>query len=226
LLPVGLRMMKLYVSGRMIDSMLCCDSSVFQADGRAYPSTIDLLDPGTPWAPRTEYWSMHPIRPSQTAGFLYGASLTPIEVPQSDDSTYCAIRFGGFRGGGYSHETNQVALLTVQHVLGQQPTVRWEEIQTNNSHLATPRAYHTATLLNGRYLVIVGGMMWRESILDLCILDTQTWTWLDQLTTGSTSPSGRHGHSMVLDSIRNRLVLFGGGNGTGTQGKQRLAELA
>jgi hypothetical protein len=32
-----------------------------------------------------------------------------------------------------------------------------------------------------------------------------------------TSPSGRHGHSIVLDSKRNRLVLFGGGNGTGKQ---------
>jgi hypothetical protein len=215
-------MMNLFVSNRLPECMVCYDSSVFYADGLVLSATIDVLDPGTPWANRTEYWSMHAIRPSQSAGFLYGASLTPIDGPQRDDSTtYRAIRFGGFRGGGYSHETNQVAMLIVQHVEGQLPTARWEEIQTNNSQLATPRAYHTATLLNGRYLVIVGGMMWRESILDVCILDTQTWTWLDQpITTEMTNPTGRHGHSVVLDSKRNRLVLFGGGNGTGRQRKR------
>jgi hypothetical protein len=162
---------------------------------------------------------MHVIHPSQTAGFLYGASLTPLEGPQIDDNTYRAIRFGGFRGGGYSHETNQVALLTIQHEQGQEPTSRWEEIQINNSQLVTPRAYHTATLLNGRYLVIVGGMMWRESILEICILDIQKRKWLDRpITIGLTSPRGRHGHSIILDSKRNRLVLFGGGNGTGKEG--------
>lgn len=159
---------------------------------------------------------MQSVRPCQTAGFVYGASLTPLEGPDNDGNTYRAIRFGGFRGGGYSHESNLVATLTVRHVEGQQPTAHWEEIQTTNSHLAIPRAYHTATLLNGRYLLIVGGMMWRESILDVCVLDTQTWTWIDQqITIGVQMPSGRHGHSIVLDSKRNRLVLFGGGNGTG-----------
>jgi hypothetical protein len=179
--------------------------------------TTDILDPGKPWSPRAEYWPMHSIIPSQPAGFVYGASLTPLEGPYPDSVTYRAIRFGGFRGGGYSHETNQLALLTIRHVEGEQPTARWEQIVPNNPQQPTARAYHTATLLNGRYLLVVGGMMWRESIIDECILDTHTWTWITTpITTGLRTPTGRHGHSIVLDSKRNRLVLFGGGSGTGT----------
>ncbi|KAG7367608.1 galactose oxidase [Nitzschia inconspicua] len=180
--------------------------------------TVYVLDPGKSWNHRSGYWTMNSVRPSQSAEFVYGASLTPLEGlcnDGDDDMTFRAIRFGGFRGGGYSHETNQLSLLSIRQVEGGQPTARWEEIQPTNPQLAMPRAYHTATLLNGRYLLIIGGMMWRESILAECILDTQTWTWIDTtITTGLKAPKGRHGHSIVLDSKRNRLVLFGGGNGT------------
>lgn len=175
-----------------------------------------MLDPGSPWIPQEGYWPLHSVQPTQTAGFVYGATLTALEGPCDDDMTYRAIRFGGFRGGGYTHETSQLALLTVRHVEGEQPTARWEGMQPRNPQLAMPRAYHTATLLNGRYLLVIGGMMWRESIIREAILDTYTWTWLDTpVNAGVRAPDGRHGHSIVLDNKRNRLVVFGGGNGTG-----------
>jgi hypothetical protein len=52
------------------------------------------------------------------------------------------------------------------------------------------------------------------------VLDTKTWTWIgnSRIACGSDSmdsrPSDRHGHSVVSDDSRNRLVLFGGGSGT------------
>ena len=136
----------------------------------------------------------------------------------------------------------------------QQYEADWEVISTTNEkYTAVGRAYHTSTLLLGRYLVIIGGMQSDQSILSEAILDTQTWTWIEQqITTSSTlptstdgigsgcdssisnscnsnsqndesghagddddrQPSARHGHSVILDSKRNRLVLFGGGNGS------------
>lgn len=58
------------------------------------------------------------------------------------------------------------------------------------------------------------------SVLNEAVLDTKTWTWIGDgeliCATGGTAnrPSGRHGHSVVLDNSRNRLVLFGGGSGS------------
>lgn len=140
--------------------------------------------------------------------FVYGASLTPIDETR-------AVRVGGFRSGGYSGETNQVCVLRVN----EDNVVNWETIETNGTP-PMARAYHSATLVQNRYLVILGGMTTRGSILQEAILDTQTWTWLDKnittttTTTTSGKPSGRHGHSVVLDSRRHRLVLFGGGSGS------------
>ena len=116
------------------------------------------------------------------------------------------------------------------------PTSIWTP-RTGEAHLA--RAYHTATLLRHRYLLCLGGMQSSRSILAPALLDTRTWTWLDTTQTpicaelplrnangqGQTSstpsssdvveaPSGRHGHSVILDEKRQRLVLFGGGSGS------------
>ena len=52
------------------------------------------------------------------------------------------------------------------------------------------------------------------------VLDTKTWTWIanGRIACGNDNrdsrPSGRHGHSVVLDESRNRLVMFGGGSGS------------
>jgi hypothetical protein len=180
-------------------------------------------------------WTWDRIIPhssDEMVGFVYGSTLTAL-----DDRR--AVRFGGFRAGGYSHETNQVALLTLTETELSSTIAKkrsskvmqfsYEAIPTTNASLGTARAYHTATLLVNRYLVVIGGMMWRGSFLKEAILDTHTWTWLEQditatsivgtTTTATTQmnnskPSGRHGHSVVVDERRNRLVLFGGGNGS------------
>ena len=147
------------------------------------------------------------VRPQGLSSFVYGASLTPLDSAR-------AVRFGGFRAGGYSGETNQVCVLR----LTEERAAEWEIITTQGP-APTARAYHTATLVQGRYLVILGGMTTRASIMDAAVLDTRTWTWLNKYAKGPIGtigriPSGRHGHSVVLDQKRNRLVLFGGGGGT------------
>jgi len=166
--------------------------------------------------------------------FAYGCSLTPINSTQM-------IRFGGFQAGGYSQACNEVLLLTVEDAFPGRPDLikmtrihatmkldfksvksKWTKIITQGNQ-PTCRAYHTATLLCNRYLVIVGGMTDGESIMEEAILDTHTWTWLgfrDEMNTtaryfhaNSPHPSPRHGHSVILDESRDRLVLFGGGSG-------------
>jgi len=153
--------------------------------------------------------------------FVYGASLTTL------DSTR-AIRFGGFRAGGYSSECNTIKLLTVEPSAAEDnnPLVgglrcHWQVIEAQNPQFARPRAYHSATLLNQRYLLVLGGMTEGGCIISESLLDTDTWTWFDpsRITNGvglfnDTRPSDRHGHSVVVDEKRNRLVLFGGGSGT------------
>ena len=160
------------------------------------------------------------LHPSGPRDFVYGASLTVLNSTR-------AVRFGGFRSGGYSDECNDLMLLTVEEDYEFRcPVCRWESVVATNSHLATPRAYHTATLIDGRYLVVLGGMTERSgSILDFSVLDTRDWIWLDKShhrgfvsssisPSAASLPSGRHGHSVVLDERRDRLVLFGGGSGT------------
>ncbi|GAX20288.1 hypothetical protein FisN_6Hh239 [Fistulifera solaris] len=148
--------------------------------------------------------------------FVYGASFTALDSNR-------AVRFGGFCSGGYSSETSQVVLLTLNGT-----TASWRVVSCKRQSGGDPmsqdwslrlsRAYHTATLLFDRYLLILGGMQRGESTWEPAILDTLTWTWLDQDISPSAAtavhPSNRHGHSVVVDPVRNRLVLFGGGNGS------------
>lgn len=152
---------------------------------------------------------------------VYGATLTALDE-------YRAVRVGGFQDGGYSGETNQVAVLERIPVVVEGSECRhrfqWHRITTQNPQFCVPRAYHTTTLLAGRYLLVMGGMTSTGCVLNEAILDTQTWTWLDptriishvvaSASNNNTKPCGRHGHSVILDERRNRLVLFGGGNGT------------
>lgn len=198
---------------------------------------VYALRPGSALDPTTQRrtWSWMRLMPVHQPSFCYGASLTALDgypkILQDENGiairVWKAVRFGGFRAGGYSHETNQVTVLTITERVtvnddddAAEPwTVDWQIIPTKNSEVAAGRAYHTATLIGGRYLFVAGGMMWRGSILNEAILDTETWTWVNvpSITTSvgnGAKPSGRHGHSLVLDEKRNRCVLFGGGSGT------------
>jgi len=149
-------------------------------------------------------WTSLGLRAGIQSSFVYGASLTSLDETR-------AIRFGGFRAGGYTGETNQVCVLHVRDIVAE-----WENIITSGEP-PVARAYHTATLIQGRYLVIIGGMATNGSILQEAILDTLTWTWHDKAVANATTsgkPLGRHGHSVVHDEKRSRLVLFGGGSGS------------
>ena len=150
---------------------------------------------------------------------VYGASLTSL-----DDRR--AVRFGGFRGGGYSGACHQIALLTLEETTTapdgedhRSPLkATWQVILGKDE--VQPRAYHSATLVAGRFLVIKGGMSdagTHGCIQGEAILDTQTWTWLQDIPISRAigpRPSARHGHSMIWDEKRNRLVMFGGGSGS------------
>ena len=156
--------------------------------------------------------------PGETTGpslyHVYGASLTAL-----DD--HRAVRLGGFRGGGYMGECDQIALLTITNIADNDrfaPATKatWQVVQAQGL-AALPRAYHTATLIAGRFLLVVGGMTSDGCIRGESILDTQTWTWFPQTVThglDTSKPTARHGHSMILDEKRNRLVMMGGGSGT------------
>lgn len=170
-------------------------------------------------------WTWSRLRPEgQETAFVYGASLTPLDDPcDSLKASKChvrrAVRFGGFQAGGYSQETNQVAVLSLKDELTEHGNTRlsasWEVVLTQRPQFARPRAYHTATLVAGRFLLILGGMMHRGSMMEEAILDTHTWAWLDRpIASAAEKPSGRHGHSVIFDSHRNRLLLFGGGSGS------------
>jgi len=171
----------------------------------------------------TKTWGWSRLMPERGCGtsFVYGASLTalpPINNTANNPNVHIAkaVRFGGFAGGGYSQETNEVWVLTIrdeEHSDGMlSQTASWERITTKG--MARPRAYHTATLLHDRYLVVIGGMTESGSIIEEAILDTHTWTWIDLTLACKGEPRGRHGHSVVHDTRRDRLVMFGGGSGT------------
>lgn len=121
---------------------------------------------------------------------VYGATLTTLTDRR-------AIRFGGFRGGGYTGECDQLALLTLTEGGG----VTWQVIHALNRVAA--RAYHTANLIDDRYLVIIGGMASRGCMRNESILDTKTWTWLTDVPVTNEmrmpKPSFRHGHSGKSD---------------------------
>lgn len=157
--------------------------------------------------------------------WAYGCTLTPLEQQQQNPT---AIRFGGFQSGGYSHETHQIGLLRLHLYQEAHVGASWKVVQPRthsgqslaqwDAKVGLARAYHAAQMVLGRYLIIVGGIRSRigASILQPVILDTFTWTWMDQVSVDSASidgtwPSGRHGCSIIWDEARQRIVMFGGG---------------
>eukprot|EP00536_Pseudo-nitzschia_multiseries_P005339 jgi/Psemu1/65045/estExt_Genemark1.C_990073 len=243
--------------------------------------------------PRHHRWKVKSLEPGRSPSFVYGATLTPLpteydltldgEHPPRLTVRMRAVRFGGFRAGGYSNETSLVSILTLKQKAhgrrrqrrgkrdrepsndtmgdgGDDSLREWEwqwdqQLECDWSNVVTygvapgdydepgsserdflSRAYHTSTLLLNRYLVVLGGMKCTDerffhpilhfiddltdgSILNEAVLDTKSWTWIRNgrvtcdIDCMNSRPSGRHGHSVVLDDSRDRLVLFGGGSG-------------
>jgi hypothetical protein len=170
----------------------------------------------------SQTWGWTLVNPTSTfVSFAYGATLTPLPPIDSGSETINiakAVRFGGFQGGGYSHETNEVWVLTVYDEWKTEErraihTVDWQKVETTGFK-PQARAYHTATMIHDRYLLIIGGMTSDGCVMEEAILDTHTWEWQDISLATTGHPPARHGHSVVLDNRRNRLVMFGGGTGT------------
>ena len=133
-----------------------------------------------------------------------------------------AVRFGGFRAGGYSNETSQVSMLTLEQEAytrrrqrrgkrdrdpkhgsngddDQESVLNWkwqwdQQLEINWSKMSTTgvppgdydnegtlerhflsRAYHTATLLLDRYLIVLGGMKCTYAWFDLYPLICIRW---------------------------------------------------
>lgn len=196
--------------------------------------TVIMLEKGI--KAHTSNWGWTRLAPRflDEPTFVYGASLTPLPPALSEEmekdrfmlsrpeiikmNVAKALRFGGFEGGGYSGETNEVWVLTIVDYDYEDDTLDqfavWEKIETHGSS-PRARAYHSATLIHDRYLVIIGGMTHVGSCIEEAVLDTKTWTWVEISSTCiKGEPRGRHGHSVVWDKRRDRLVMFGGGNGT------------
>jgi hypothetical protein len=148
------------------------------------------------------------LEPPEVPLFSYGATLTTA-------SATTAVQFGGFCNGGYSDETNQVAVLTVvENTTTGTTSATWDmKVTSGLEPQRVARAYHAATFLQNRYLLVVGGMKVGGCVMDPIVLDTNTWIW-HEVTTIGEEPSARHGHSLIHDEKRQRLLLFGGGSGT------------
>ena len=149
-----------------------------------------------------------------TLPWITALPMTPIDERR-------AVRFGGFQAGGYSAECAPVAVLTLEENNGVL-AAQWEIIQTQMPErwrgqevggdasewvALMARAYHTATLLRNRYLLIVGGMKSTASILHP---DTQTWTWIEIDFFGDRGhlPSVRHGHSTIQEHGGRKIALY------------------
>jgi len=161
---------------------------------------------------------------------VYGETLTPIDKTR-------AVRFGGFGSPGYGDASAAIAILRVRegsdsmYNRNQLYHVNWEfpTITTQSMRLdAIPglaRGLHSTVLVMDRYLMVMGGMQFtlppRATVspsLQGVLLDTKTWTWLDQTIVASpnsrngAAPSGRYGFSLIWDELRQRFLVFGGSN--------------
>ena len=77
----------------------------------------------------------------------------------------------------------------------------------------SPRTFHGAgDILSGRYFVVYsGGHIGAEPIRDkqVHLYDTKENMWVRPNIKGTT-PKPRHGHLVIVDSTRNRVIVHGG----------------
>eukprot|EP00211_Chloroparvula_japonica_P016593 CAMPEP_0119137070 /NCGR_PEP_ID=MMETSP1310-20130426/22807_1 /TAXON_ID=464262 /ORGANISM="Genus nov. species nov., Strain RCC2339" /LENGTH=187 /DNA_ID=CAMNT_0007128123 /DNA_START=154 /DNA_END=714 /DNA_ORIENTATION=+ len=138
-----------------------------------------------------------------------GHSLNYVAVPREEDGAIhpYLITFGGT---GVPIE----AQLGVFDVLAG----RWLALDLTNpvatrpkESRPSPRAFHSASLLMRRYLVVFGGA-WEDSFRKdtLWVLDTYTadWSW-DFKRVEGPEPSPRFGHSACVIN-ESQVVIFGG----------------
>ena len=188
------------------DDRYICLTGGFTGDTQLHCKDIQFDGDRSIWTQQEPPWGAGvPMR--------YGASCTVVGNR--------VFFIGGFEHGGYQGESCRVSVFTVVDNVARDcranvPTKRLcppSDVSVHDPYLS--RAYHSATLLNNRYIFILGGMQSNQSILNPAIFDTETETWITEniLDTTSNCPDARHGHSAILDAKHNQIFLFGGGNG-------------
>ncbi|GAQ79092.1 Acyl CoA Binding Protein [Klebsormidium nitens] len=109
------------------------------------------------------------------------------------------VLFGG--------EDRKRKLLNDVHVLDLE-TKAWDSPSTSGAP-PSPRCDHTATLHNGRYMLVFGGGTLANCYNDLHLLDLETFEWSRPETHGDT-PHPRSGHASV--AIGDTWYIVGGGD--------------
>eukprot|EP01071_Lankesteria_metandrocarpae_P015406 Lankesteria_metandrocarpae@DN964_c0_g1_i1.p1 len=86
--------------------------------------------------------------------------------------------------------------------------------QPSNGFSISPRWGLTAAVL-GKQIFVFGGYLWVNQLdgffNDLHVIDLDT-NFIRRLPSTSTQPEARFGQSLVADTCRNRIILFGGRN--------------
>ncbi len=133
------------------------------------------------------------------------ASIGPPAVRHSASIIYDPGLDGIILFGGASRRGDCWTL-----TVGASPT--WTEIHTTGAR-PTPRDGHTSVYdpVRDRMIVFGGddgeGVDYENTVNALPLDGSEAWS---QLTTTGTAPLGRTDHTMVYDSIRDRVVVFGG----------------
>jgi len=162
-------------------------------------------------------WDNVALRNDTWALSLTGApawtALAPVGPPPSARIWHSAIYdtiydrmlvFGGF-SDGYPSPDNDVWELS----LAGTPT--WSTFDV----LGAPpreRYYHSAIYdLPRRRMIVYGGISAASCLGDVWALSTRTGAW-SELSPVGTPPSPRRGQSAIYDPVRDRMVMFGGGD--------------
>jgi len=90
----------------------------------------------------------------------------------------------------------------------------WRQVTVGGTHPSPARSSAACVWdrLNNR-LIYCGGEANSVYYNDVWQLNLDNWTW-SQIFPAGAPPSGRYGHSAVYDSVNQRMILFGGENGT------------
>jgi uncharacterized repeat protein (TIGR02543 family) len=122
------------------------------------------------------------------------------------------IAFGGYRNGGTPFGVWQLPMSG--------PAV-WTELVANGTE-PEARSYHTAIYdAAGDRMIVFGGQLYAGGLASgvwaLTLSGTPAWT---QLSPTGTGPGGLYSHTAVYDGPRNRMVVFGGYDLSGTESNE------